>query len=222
MAKGDRSFWGFNRPSPSGFLPPPYRCETTRRTGPPARFSQRAEIGDTQHGPPSSLLIRVVERAGHPTAATIEHMGEDLCGRHILAPQQFLHRVNGVPSLEQMPCEGTQQRMSAGGFQDATGAYNRLHRPPYRGFVGMVASPHPGSWIPAERKGGKEELPGQFAPRVRVHSLQRMRQPHRRQALGPVHRMKHADTCLTSSSRRQETPQLMGSDRQRTLSGLAN
>lgn len=73
------------------------------------------------HGSENHLFARLqkIRRAAHPHGASIEHMGVDHGGAHVLVPQELLDGADVLPSLQQMGGKRVSEGMAAGLLGDS-------------------------------------------------------------------------------------------------------
>ena len=65
------------------------------------------------------LLVGAVCRAADTSTASIEDMGVDHCGLHVVVPQQFLHGPDVVALLQEMRRKRMAKRMAGCPFRDS-------------------------------------------------------------------------------------------------------
>ena len=80
----------------------------------PPRLLHPLTSAAAPRSPARALMTEhAVERASHSPTVAIEHVRGDHGRTHVLVPEQFLDRVDVVPTLEQMSREAVPQRMAA-------------------------------------------------------------------------------------------------------------
>lgn len=94
------------------------------------------------HGSENHLLIRLhkVRRAAHPHGASIEHMGLDHRGAHVLVAQELLDRADVLAPLQQVGRKGMAEGVAAGLLGDSCLGYGSLHRLLHHARIQVVAA----------------------------------------------------------------------------------
>ena len=132
----------------------------------------------------------VVQRAAHTAAAQPQHMGVDHGRADIRMTQQFLHRADVDPGLQQMSGKGVAQGVRCGRL-----GYSRFLHAALEGTLeGLILQVVPAAlalplrprrrrpWVERDGGLGKDPEPGPGVGRSRVLAGQRVRQMHPGQA----------------------------------------
>ena len=118
--------------------------------------------------------------------ATVEHVGVDLGGGHVLVAEQFLHRADVGASLEQVGGKAMAQRVRGHWLVEAGLARGAAHRRLQHLLVDVVASAHASERIQRNARGRKQVLPSRLGRRVGILACQRVGQVHPAQPTGQV------------------------------------
>lgn len=73
------------------------------------------------------MQILLIQWTPHPEAATVQHMGVNLCGLYAFMPQQLLYGADIVTVFDKVGCKGMPQRMAACPFLDAASVHGLPH-----------------------------------------------------------------------------------------------
>jgi len=118
----------------------------------------------------------LVEGAAHGLCATIEDMGVDHRGLHILVPEQCLHGPNIVAGFQQRRGERVAEGMAGDGFLDPGQACSGAYRFLQTAFIQMMAALGARAGVRRAACGWKHLLPAPLAVGVGICALQRVRQ----------------------------------------------
>jgi hypothetical protein len=94
-------------------------------------------------------------------------------------PQQFLDSSNIVPVLEQVSRKRVAEGVRTHALRDSGVPRSVRDGLLDNGLVKMKARRRPPSWIGADARGGKDELPAPLGGRVRILAVERERQDGR-------------------------------------------
>ena len=100
-----------------------------------------------QHTSRKPLPSRHVQRAAHPFAAPVQHVGVDHCRAHVTVTEQFLHRANVVPGFQQVRGKRVPEGVAGGRLRDSRLTHRCLYRSLQPLFVHMVSTSLPGTRI---------------------------------------------------------------------------
>jgi hypothetical protein len=97
------------------------------------------------HGSENHLFTRLqkIRRAAYPRGASIEHMGVDHGGAHVLVPQELLDGADVLPSLQQMGGKRVSEGMAAGLLGDSGLSHGSLHRLLHHARITVLLGEHP-------------------------------------------------------------------------------
>ena len=112
----------------------------------------------------------------HPVTPTIQHMGINHRGFHILVPEQLLHGSNVVSVLQQMGRKRMTERVARRRLGNAGPAGRVPDRFLNNRFVQVVSMSETRSGIEVMGGSGKHPLPGPLAVGIRVLPNQGVRQ----------------------------------------------
>jgi len=124
----------------------------------------------------------------------MEHVRIDR-GTDVPVTEQLLHRPNVVAVLEQVRREAMTDRVRPGVLRDPRPANRRGDCFLHRRFMQVEPRRRPPFRIRADRRGGEHELPSPFRRRVRIFSLQGIRQHDPPESVLEIGRMQAANLC---------------------------
>ena len=134
-----------------------------------------------------------IQRTGRANTGLTENMGINHGGRYVCMPRQFLHGTNIVIRFQQMRCETVAQGMTSHPLVDVAGCSRALDHLLQRAFVQMMTTDRTPAGIRGEAAGREQELPLQFATRIRVFARQRIGQVYLPVACSQVPGMQFTD-----------------------------
>src|SRR5262245_58201655 len=100
-----------------------------------------------------------VDRTQDAERSSVEDVGVNHRGCHILVAKKLLNGADVLTVLEQMRCERMTERVRTGRFPDAAGEKSFTERALQHRFVKVVAATFPALQIDVEACGGKHPLP---------------------------------------------------------------
>jgi hypothetical protein len=100
--------------------------------------------------------------------------------------EQFLHRPDVVPALEQVRRERIAEHLATDALRESRPADRRGHRTLNDGPVDVILRRRSKSGVSANPRGWKHELPASFRCRVRIFPVERRRKDHAAKALRQI------------------------------------
>ncbi len=128
----------------------------------------------------------LVEWAANGFRATIQDMGIDHGGLHILVPEQCLHGPNIIPGFEQVRGKRMAEGMAGDMFINTGQACSGSHRFLQTAFIQVMAALDTSARVHGEAFGWEHILPGPLAVGVGIFARQRVRQIDGAVAVGEV------------------------------------
>ncbi len=114
----------------------------------------------------------VVERATHPTPATVEHVGITHGCFHILVAEEFLDRPDIIPILQQMGRKAMAEGVAACVFGNSRRTDGGMDRALETALVETIATGFTGCGVNHITARRKDNLPGPFPIGMGIRALQ--------------------------------------------------
>jgi hypothetical protein len=113
-------------------------------------------------------LSEDIHGAPHSPPPFVEHVRVDHRGLDVLVAEELLDRPDVVPGQEEMGRKGVPQCVAGGVLGEACPSCGHMEGSLDRPLMDVMAAPHSGPRIKAERRRRKDELPAPFSFRVGV------------------------------------------------------